>query len=481
MGYGLRPPPILRATRFVTLGGMLSLLLCLAASSTQPPNLVFVLVDDLGWRDLGVTGSPVCRTPHLDAFAAEGMRFTQAYAAAPICSASRAAILTGKSPARLHFEFVTKSDPGRQQIAGVPLRTPPFTLDLPLEETTIAERLAGYRTAFFGKWHVSRHHQRYLGWSPTHGPRQQGFDVAVEDFGGHPYNSEPQLPPKRGAYPGDSLTDRAIESITTADGSQPFFLMVSHFYVHTPVKPNADWLVVRIRRDHPELPAAHVRYAAFVEILDHHVGRLLAAIDETTSGRETVVVITSDNGGDPRFTRHGSLRGHKWTLFEGGIRVPLLVRWPGVVAAGSVQEEAVIGTDLLPTFAAIAGQPLTAEPSDGVSLVPLLKDAAATLPPRPLVWHFPYYHPETNAGPELDVVGTNDNRVPFVEPHSAVRLGDMKTLLFHRTGDVLRFGPDARDAGESQPVALTDAERATAREEVLRLLAERDARLPIAE
>ena len=167
------------------------LLLALAGAATaaaEPPNVVFILADDLAWSDPACYGNRWHDTPSLDRLAREGMRFTQAYAPAPICSASRAAILTGRSPARLHFEFVTKDKPGGQTLCQ-PLRAPPFTMDLPLEEETTAEVLsaAGYATGFFGKWHVSRHYQRYLGWSPTHGPLQQGFAVGDSDFGCHPY------------------------------------------------------------------------------------------------------------------------------------------------------------------------------------------------------------------------------------------------------------------------------------------------------
>jgi arylsulfatase A-like enzyme len=167
----------------------------LRAATNVRPNILFILADDLAWNDLGCTGAKVWETPAIDRLAGQGMRFTQAYAPAPICSASRAAILTGRSPARLQLEFVTKWQGAKVHADGLPLRPPPFT-QLGLEEITFAKVLqrSGYRTGFFGKWHVAAHHGRYVGWSPTHGPRQQGFDEAIEDFGGHTYDALARAP-----------------------------------------------------------------------------------------------------------------------------------------------------------------------------------------------------------------------------------------------------------------------------------------------
>ena len=435
---------------------MLAALLVTTTDAADRPNIVFVFADDLGARDLAVDGNRHHATPHLDRFAAEGVRFTQAYAAAPICSASRAAVLTGRSPPRLGFEFVTKDAPGQQDIPGVKLRTPPYTLSLPPGQRTVADALseAGYRTAFFGKWHLAPHHGRYLGWSPTDNPLARGFAVAEEDFGGHPYNTQAFDPVPDGEFPPDSLTDRAIDFLRR-DHGRPFFLMVSHFYVHTPVKPRAEWLVARHRA--AGLPERRAKYAAFVETLDHHVGRLLTALDAAGLREDTLVVFTSDNGGDPRFARHAPLRGHKWTLYEGGVRVPLIVRWPGVVEAGGTREEPVIGTDLPATFADAAGADF--QTPDGRSLVPLLRDAGAAWPGRTLLWHFPYYHPETKAGPETEVVGVDDGRPPFVGPHAAVRVGETKAVHFFEEGRTEVYDL-AADPSESNDLAAGDADLA---------------------
>lgn len=439
-------------------------------SAEEPPNLVFILVDDLGWKDVGIHASLLCRTPQIDRLAAQGMQFTQAYAPAPICSASRAAFLTGRSPARLHFEFVTKHANSKQKLAGLPLHPPPFTFNLPLGEQTIPEvlKVVDYRSAFFGKWHVSMHHQRYLGWSPTHGPRQQGFNVAIEDFGGHTYSqsSKDRVPSdyKMGEYPPDSMTDRAIRFLEEQGKNGPFYLQVNHFYVHTPVRSQAEWITQKyVSQLGPDQPRRHAEYAAFVEILDHHVGRLLYALERLGLRDNTVVVLTSDNGGDPRYTRHAPLRGHKWTLYEGGIRVPLLIRWEGVTTPGKRCDLPVIGTDLLPTFAELAGAPLDSKLSlDGTSLVPLLRGQDDDIfQNRRLLWHFPYYHPEEKKPAAKRTVGINDTSIPFVEPHSAIREGRYKAIHFYER-NVTELYDLEKDPSEKHDLSKSDPAKADA-------------------
>jgi uncharacterized sulfatase len=407
-----------------------------AGKAAERPNILFMLVDDLAWSDAGCYGHLWHATPHIDRLAADGMRFTDAYAPAPICSASRAGFLTGKTPARLHFEFVTKERPGRQQLdAETPLQAPPFTLNLPLAEVTIAERLAaiGYETAFFGKWHLNAHHQRYLGWSPTHGPPQQGFQVAVEDFGGHPYSWGGETPPAIetvNEFPADSMVERAAEFLRR-DHDRPFFLMVSAFYVHTPVRTQCRWLIERYEKlipaDSPNREQ-RVRYAAFVETLDHYIGRIMEALDESGLGDETLVVFTSDNGGHPEYTANGPLRGSKWNLYEGGIRVPLIARWPGHIPPAAVCRTPVVGYDLLPTFVEVTGE--LSPDVDGISLTPLFEDPDRR-PDRDLIWHFPYYHPERGYADAQDRIGVNDFAVSRTRPQSALRRRQFKLLRFY--------------------------------------------------
>ena len=406
-------------------------------ASARPPNIVFILADDLGWRDLGCYGSAVHRTRHLDRLAAEGTRFTSGYAAAPICSASRSGLLTGRSPARLQFEFVTKARPGRQSWETV-LQTPDYTLDLPLAERTVGEVLgeAGYATGFFGKWHVSRHRGRYLEWSDTHGPFQQGFAEGDQEFGSHPYGYAKPKPPldralRDGEFPEDALTARAIEFVRQPR-DRPFFLYLSHYYVHTPVHTRVGWLYDHHRKT---LSEDRTAYATMVETLDHHVGQLLAALRAAGLADNTVVIFTSDNGGHPDYAANGPLRGSKWNLYEGGIRVPWLVRWPGQVPAGKVSDFPFIGMDLLPTLAAISGAPLLQSPVlDGRDVSDVWQGTSGADPTRALVWHFPYYHPETGFEKVRTAIGVDDFAVSQTRPQSAIRQGNWKLLHFYEEG-----------------------------------------------
>ena len=406
------------------------------ATTPGRPNIVLILADDLAWADLACYGHPWHSTPHIDRLAEQGIRFTNAYAAAPICSASRASLLTGKTTARLGFEFVTKNEAGFQKIDDeTPLKAPPFTLNLELEERTIPETLisAGYKTAFFGKWHLNAHYQRYLGWSPTHGPSKQGFQIAVDDFGGHPYSWGQRTPEPitvHGEYPQDTLIT-AASAFLRQKHDEPFFAMVSQFYVHTPVKTPCEWLLRKydqlIPQDAPNRDR-RVRYAAFVETLDHYVGQLLDAIDESGEAKDTLVVFTSDNGGHPEYSANAPLRGSKWNLYEGGIRVPMLTRWPNQIARGSTTDEPVIGYDLHATFAEAAST--VALDTDGLSLVPLMTEKQ-NLAERALIWHFPYYHPERGFAKAPEGIGVNDFVTSRTRPHSALRLGKHKLLQFH--------------------------------------------------
>jgi uncharacterized sulfatase len=401
-----------------------------------------IVADDLGWRDLRCDGNPWHDTPHLDRLAREGTRFTSGYAAAPICSASRVALLTGRSPARLGFEFVTK-DPSVEPPAGHKLAAPPYTLNLPLEEVTLGEMLgaAGYHTGYFGKWHVSQHHQGYLNWSPSHGPLQQGYAEGDQEFGSHAYGdaSRPEnekSPLAPGDYGRDALTEKAIAFLRAQRGNErPFYLHLSHYYVHTPIRTRAAWLVEKYAA---RLPAGadprRAVYAAMVEILDHLVGRVLAVLDESGLGRNTLVVFTSDNGGHPEFSANGPLRGSKWNVYEGGVRVPWIVRWPGHVRAGATDDAPFIGTDLMPTLAAATGAKLPRGVAlDGRNVLPRWRGERTekSETARAFVWHFPYYHPETGFAAARPTIGVDDFAVSQTRPQSAIRAGDWKLIHFY--------------------------------------------------
>ncbi|HEY0946668.1 MAG TPA: sulfatase [Opitutaceae bacterium] len=459
---------------------LLAASLSCAAAERAPvptrPNVVFILADDLGWADLGVYGQTFAETPHLDRLAAQGLRFTHAYAPAPICSASRAAILTGRSPARLHFEFVTKPR-GSEPPPGTKLVQPPFPENLPLEEITLAEALApaGYTSGFFGKWHLTEQHNRYLGHGDTFGPRQQGFAVTSEERGSHPYNypAGGKKNPGFGDFaPGefapDALTDEAIDFLRKQRGrsGEPFLLFLSHYYVHDPVHTRCRWLLdkyrAKARRLGRVLDDDHLRYAAFVDTMDHLVGRVLTALDELGLAENSLVIFTSDNGGHPRFADNG-LRGSKWTLYEGGVRVPWLVRWPGVVPAGGTSDVPIVGTDLLPTLCELAGVPAPADRAlDGTSLLALFAGAATTLGRDMLVWHFPFYHPW--------FVGTT--------PVSSLRRGDLKLLYFHEDQRAELYDLAADPQEQHDLAAARPDDAATLRTALFERLRAAGARLP---
>jgi arylsulfatase A len=460
-----------------------------AAEPPARPNIVFILADDLGWRDLRCYGSLWHDTPNLDRLAREGTRFTNGYAAAPICSASRVALLTGRSPARLGFEFVTK-EPTAKPPDRHALMTPPYPLNLALEETTLGELLgaAGYATGYFGKWHVSQHNNGYLNWSVTHGPLQQGYEEGDQEFGSHAYGdaSRPasdKSPVPSGSYGRDVLTEQAIRFLRAHHKDpQPFYLHLSHYYVHTPIRTRAAWLVEKYAA---RLPAGsdprRAVYGAMVEILDHLIGQVLATLDALGLAQNTLVVFTSDNGGHPEFSANGPLRGSKWNVYEGGVRVPWIVRWPGRVRAGAMSDAPFIGTDLMPTLAAATG---TAVPKggtlDGRNVLPLWcgEKPALAESGRAFVWHFPYYHPETEFAKARPVIGMNDFAVSQTRPQSAVRLGDWKLIHFYENNrdELYRLSTDPSEQND-----LAAKEPAKARELRTRLgeeLRAANARLP---
>lgn len=381
------------------------------------PNILILYADDLGWSDIGCYGNKINKTPNLDRLANEGMRFTNAYAPSPICSASRASNITGKSPARLHFEFVATD----RRITDKPLLPPIRTLELPLEEITLGEiaQEAGYSTAFFGKWHIARHNQGYLKWSDTHGPLQQGFHEGSDNYGTHPYNEKNReivdLP--KGTFPEDTLVLKSIEFLREKkESGDPFLMFFSSYYVHTPVIPNNSWLIEKYREKMPEASEDTILYAAFVETMDHHFGQILGALDEFGLAENTIVIFSSDNGGHPRYTDNKPLRGNKWNLYEGGCRVPFIVRWPGVVAEDTENSEVIIQWDVMPTVCDIVQQPIP-ESIDGESLLPILKGETENLIREFVSWHFPYYHPPSF------YEGT--------KPCSAIRKGDYKLIYFY--------------------------------------------------
>jgi arylsulfatase A-like enzyme len=403
---------MLRRTFLGSLAGGALTARVMAAPKT---NFVFILADDFGWRDLGCYGNQYFATPNIDRLASEGARFTNAYAACPVCSPTRASILTGKYPVRTG---VTDWIPGRPSSEKGPITTPRTATELKLAETTIAERLkpAGYRSASVGKWHLGG-----KGFWPT----DQGFDINI---GGTESGSPPRSPkpyfgpfelPNLKAGPGEFLTEKLTEAASgfiAQNGANPFLLYLSHYAVHTPLGAR-DAGIAR----HKEKARGRYNpvYAAMVESLDESVGQVLAAIDRAGVADHTMVMFFGDNGGlryegkSTQFvTDNAPLRAGKGHLYEGGIREPLIVRCPKVVKAGTVVDTPVSSVDFLPAMCDAAG--VAPGDVDGVSLMPLLR--GGKLKPRPLFWHYPHY---SNQGGE---------------PGSAIREGDWKLIEFHQDG-----------------------------------------------
>lgn len=440
------------------------------------PNILLIYIDDLGYSDIGCYGkrygNNFTETPNIDKLAQEGIKFSNAYSSAPLCSPSRAALLTGKSPARLKFEFVTKyekdtfswdSDTWVKKYEGQRLIPPPFTLNLPLEEMTLAEMLKhnGYFTGIVGKWHVASHFKRYKGWSQTHGPFQQGFDYASETFGSHPYGYSKDDIGKSynyGEYPTDRLTENAIEFIKKKH-DKPFFLYVSHYYVHDPLDDRLSWLINKYKhkaKDEDSLQLSKIKYAAFIETMDHYVGKLLEALDQQGLSDNTFVIFTSDNGGHPEFAFNRPFRGSKWNLYEGGIRVPLIVRWPNRIKQGIESSLPVIQTDFMPTFYEISGGDQIGIDInwDGISILPELMSSNEEISKtRSFIWHFPYYIPEGEAYFKANnEIGVEDGFISKTTPQSSIRNGKYKLLYFYESEKVELYDIET-DLNESNDIS----------------------------
>ena len=461
----------------------------LMTGSKRNLNLVFILIDDLGWIDTGCYGSAYYETPNIDRLASQGMRFTDAYAASPVCSPTRASILTGKYPARLNLtDWIGGSQKGDMLPAD-------YIRHMPLEEVTIAEafREAGYSTCFIGKWH--------LGGQPFF-PEHQGFDINI---GGHdagqpssyfyPYKSEderrsywdvPGLEGGReGEYLTDRLTDEAVEFLDR-NSDQPFLLYLSHYAVHTPVQSKED-LTEKYRVKASKLPPTgdlthrneqgygttklfqdNAAYAGMIESVDESVGRILDRLDQLDLTESTAVIFMSDNGGLSTLARSRNsptsnvpLRAGKGWLYEGGIREPMIVRWPGVVAAGSICREPVISTDFYPTMLEMADLHMIPEQhEDGRSLVPLLKETGS-VDREAIFWHFPHYHGSGN------------------RPSGAVRNGDYKLIEWFEDGriELYNLSEDIRE--ENDLAAAMPLKAVELREMLHRWRKSVDARMPI--
>jgi len=405
------------------------------AAGRRRPNIVFILADDLGWADLGCYGNKFNETPRLDRLAGQGARFTDFYAAAPVCSPTRASIMSGQYQARFgltchiygHWRPFEK------------LVEPPNALRMPPEIITIAERLAqaGYATGHFGKWH--------LGGAPGASPKDQGFQVALE-VGGHVIGPKRQDPPSdKPRRSCDYLADKAV-AFMEANRDKPFFIHLTPQAVHIPLDTTPE--LAKKYTAKPKVPGylSHPLYAGLLEELDAMVGKVVDALDRLHLAEDTLLVFTSDNGGLEREvggwpgTTNEPLRGEKGSLYEGGIRVPAIIRWPGHAPAGAVCHATACSIDFYPTFLEAAGligrtgvSPVPPEqPLDGLSLCPLLKDPQARLDREAIYWHYPHYH--------------------HSRPSGAIRCGDLKLIEFFDTGELELYDLRA-DIGETKNLA----------------------------
>lgn len=386
-----------------------------ATALAAPPkwNFVVILADDLGWKDLACYGSDLYETPNLDKLASAGMKFTQAYSACTVCSPTRAALMTGKYPARVRItDWIPGLPPDNPKLI-----VPDFTKYLPLEEVSLARALkpAGYATASVGKWHLG---------GKEYYPEKHGFDlnIAGTDKPGPPSYFAPYGIPTLtegpdGEYVTDRLGDEAVRWIE-ANHDRPFFLYLPHFAVHTPIQAKQEHIQKYQAKVRPGMLHTNVVYAGMVESLDDAVGRVLDKLHELKLSGRTVIIFTSDNGGriTQGTTSNLPLRAGKGGCYEGGTRVPFIVHWPGITKPGSVSDTPIITMDIYPTVLEMAGLKKEARKGvDGVSLIPLLR-GTGKLKRDELFWHYPHYQ-------HYQLGGTR--------PYGAIRKGDFKLLEFY--------------------------------------------------
>jgi len=403
--------------------------------AAPPPNIIVMLIDDMGATDLGCYGSKFYQTPNIDKLAQDGMKFTRAYSACTVCSPTRAALMTSRYPASLHL---TDWIAGHDRPAAK-LRIPDWTKDLPASVPTLPQALksAGYATCAIGKWHLS-----------NAGPTAHGFDVSIADNGrGSPASyispyKNPQLSDgPAGEFLSDRLTNEAEKFIEQNKG-RPFFVYLPHFAVHTPLGGKPEVVAKYKDRATESDPQRNAVYAALVESVDDSVGRLRAKLAELKLSERTIFIFTSDNGGllGNGITSNLGLRAGKGSAYEGGVRVPAIALVPGVTQPGSICATPVITMDWPATLLELAGaKPLAG--AHGVSIAPLLR--GQDIPPRPLFWHYPHYHPGG------------------ATPYSAMLEGGWRLVEFFEDSHVELYNLN-NDPIEARDLASTQPERATA-------------------
>ncbi|KAA6438961.1 sulfatase [Dyadobacter flavalbus] len=408
------------------------------------PNIVFIMADDLGYTDLSCYGNPYHRTPNIDSLAGKGLKFTQAYAACPVCSPSRAAIMTGKYPARLHL---TNFIAGDRKDPSSPVLPAQWTKYLPSSETTLAEVLKkqGYTTGIVGKWH--------LGTADSTSPAQQGFDYdrVIAKNGLDYYNytitskGKTVFEDKGQHYLTDKLTDYAVGYIQE-NRSKPFFLYLAYSAPHIMLVPRADKLAYYFSKFAEHKGKFNPNYAAMLESMDDGVGRVVKQLAESNLLENTIIVFTSDNGGlglpelGPAPTNLEPLRKWKGHVYEGGIRVPLIFTWKGNIPANSVTDNYIIGTDYLATFAELLKIGDLKTTADGKSFYGLLREPSKDYARGPVYWHYPHFSNQEG------------------RPSGAIRNGDFKLVESYETGKTELFNVK-EDVGETRDLSATEPEK----------------------
>lgn len=439
-------PRALSRRQFLQTGAAATVSASVSGQSQRPLNVILFLVDDLGWMDLGCQGSTFYETPHTDRLAAEGVRFTDAYSNCPVCSPSRAALMTGKYPGSVGFTgHITAILRHRYKPHGRVI-PPDDYMFLRHSETTLAEALkpAGYASASIGKWHLG---------SEAYWPEQQGFDLNVGgyDHGSPPSYFDPYTSPDKdwnpdiptledrqpGEYLTDRLTDEAVDFIESRR-EQSFFLYMTHFAVHTPLEAPADLVRKYEKKLNQDDSQINATYAAMIEKTDDSLGKIVAKLEELGLRENTVILFASDNGGLQEVTRNVPLREGKGFLYEGGIRTPFIVSWLGRIPGGRISEEPVTGADIYPTVAELAGDAAKPGKTDGRSLAALLLDPDSEQAERSLYWYYPHYSPQAR------------------RPGAAVRRGRYKLIEHYDPSTVELYDLEAdisetRDLSASQP------------------------------
>ena len=431
-----------------------------AQNKNKKFNVIFILADDLGWSDLGLYGSDLHETPNLDRFASESLRFTSAYTAASISSPVRASLMTGKHPARLNMTTWHEDSGPPDPNTKYKLLPPETGGNLPLDQFSLGEvfKKAGYFTAHIGKWHLG---------NAVHYPEAQGFDINIGGtmwgmphtywypFSGwrevdNEYRYVPDLvdmdSDNQGTYLTDRLTDKALEVIESKQ-DEAFYLQMNYHTPHVPLDGKPEYVNYYKEKTEPDMHHKNPDYAAMVASLDENVGRILNKVEEAGISQQTVIIFYSDNGGlgKPRTNAEQNypLRSGKGSLYEGGIRVPLMIKWPGITNPGTVTDVPVTSTDFYPTFLDLLGfkgDEAHNNNLDGISIAPVLKDPHGNLERQTLCWHHPHYYPDRKG------------------PVSAIRKGNWKLLHYFEDNTLELYNLET-DTGENNNLVASHPEK----------------------